>query len=253
MGISACCLLSWAIINAFGRPMLRYLLYCAIAVNSVGVFSFIVAILVKAKTYQPASFVFQDFSDMTGPDGGPGWSTRASPAYVACIGALIGISNFVGYDASAHLSEETRRAAWVAPLGIVTSVGLSALTGFALIIALLFSIQDFEGVITSMCDQPVLQILIDLFGVDGALAAFTLPIVCTWFCGLFMTTSVSRMVWAFSRDGGIVSFVHFEELIPLTKPASLFQQGQRGFFDSNKGCLPTIRFFIANTPPLPRQ
>ena len=71
--------------------------------------------------------------------------------------------------------------------------------------AFLFSIQDFDATITSSYGQPVLQIFVDVAGENGAVAMFTLILVCVWHCGLFSMTSNSRMMFAFARDGGIVS------------------------------------------------
>jgi hypothetical protein len=44
------------------------------------------SILIAAPTHQSGHFVFQKFIDNTGD---PGWSERASPAYVAVIGILM--------------------------------------------------------------------------------------------------------------------------------------------------------------------
>jgi amino acid transporter len=205
IGLCAAILVSWAVLNTIGRRLLRYILYTSLVANTFGVIAFIIAVLAKAPSYQPASFVFGSFIDTTGTDGSEGWAIRASPAYVACIGGVMGLSNFIGYDASAHISEETRRASLIAPLGIVISVALSAIFGFALILALLFSIQDFDAILLSTCGQPVLANLIDIFGENGALVLFTLPMLICWYCGLFLTMSSSRVTWAFSRDRGIVS------------------------------------------------
>lgn len=106
------------------------------------------------------------------------------------------------YDASAHLSEETQNAAWSAPLGVLISIGVSAIFGFFLLIALLFSIQDFATTVDSEVGQPVVQILIDIFGNTGAIFLMVLVMICVWHCGLFSVTSNSRMMFGFSRDGG---------------------------------------------------
>ena len=111
-----------------------------------------------------------------------------------------------GFDASAHLSEETNAASWNAPIGVLMSVGCSAVFGFFLLISLLFSIQNFQNTVESEVEQPVLQILIDVFGENGAIALMTLVIVCVWHCGLFSMTSNSRMMFGFSRDGGLPHF-----------------------------------------------
>ena len=117
-------------------------------------------------------------------------------------------STITGFDASAHLSEETHKAQWSAPLGLLMSIGVSAVFGWFLMLCLLFSIQNFQDTINSPTGQPVLQILLDIFGEDGAVALFTLIILCVWHCGLFSLTSNSRMMFAFSRDRGIPTWFH---------------------------------------------
>ncbi|RFU33719.1 hypothetical protein B7463_g2604, partial [Scytalidium lignicola] len=177
-----------------------------IVLHSLGVTSIAIAVLAKAPTHQSAKFVFATFNDGTGD---PGWSVRASPAYVACCGILMSQYTITGFDASAHLSEETRKASWSAPIGVISSVGFSALFGFFVIMSFLFSIQDFDNTVNSVrFQQPVLQILVDIFGDDGAVVLMSLIIICVWHCGLFSMTSNSRMMFAFSRDGGIPRFFH---------------------------------------------
>lgn len=207
LGIYAALLVSHAMVNSFGVGVLRYLNNTSIALHSLGVFSFAVAILAAAPKHQSAKFVFATFYDGTGLDG-VGWSMRASPAYVACIGVLMSQYTITGFDASAHLSEETQNAAWSAPIGVMMSVGCSSVFGFFLILALLFSIQDFPSTVASTYSQPVLQILLDIFGETGATVLFVLVITCVWHCGLFSMTSNSRMMFSFARDGALPHFFH---------------------------------------------
>lgn len=203
VGIYAACLFSHAVVNTFGVHILRYLNNTSILLHSVGVTAIAIAVLAKAPTHQPGSFVFSTFNDATGLGDDVGWSIRASPAYVACCGILMSQYTITGFDASAHLSEETRKASWSAPIGVISSVGFSALFGFFVLLSFLFSIQDFDTVIGSPYG-PVLQIFIDCFGDTGAVVLFCLVIICVWHCGLFSMTSNSRMMFAFARDGGIV-------------------------------------------------
>lgn len=204
IGIYAAILISHAIINTFGVHTLRYLNNSSITLHMLGVTALAVAVLAKAPTHQSAKFVFATFYDGTGTDG-VGWSIRASPAYVAACGVLMSQYTITGFDASAHLSEETRNASWSAPMGVITSVGVSAIFGFFVLLAFLFSIQNFQNTVGSSYGQPVLQILVDVFGDDGAVVLMCLIMICVWHCGLFSMTSNSRMMFAFSRDGGIVS------------------------------------------------
>ena len=175
--------------------------------HSLGVGSLAIAVLAKAPTHQSARFVFATFYDGTGTNG-IGWSMRASPAYVAACGVLMAQYTLTGFDASAHLSEETQNAAWSAPLGVITSIGCSSIFGLFLLLAFLFSIQDFGNTVGSPIGQPVTQILVDVFGTNGAIVLMTLIMICVWHCGLFSMTSNSRMMFAFARDGGIPKFFH---------------------------------------------
>lgn len=86
IGIYAALLISHGVINSFGVHMLRYLNNSSIILHSVGVSCFAIAILAKAPTHQSGKFVFATFNDGTGD---PGWSERASPAYVAAVGILM--------------------------------------------------------------------------------------------------------------------------------------------------------------------
>ena len=208
IGIYAAVLISHGIVNSFGVHALRFLNNNSIVFHSLGVFALAVAVLAKAPTHQSAKFVFATFYDGTGAAGSVGWSVRASPAYVAACGALMSQYTLTGFDASAHLSEETHDASWSAPLGVITSVGVSAVFGVFVLLSLLFSIQDFSNTVGSAYAQPVLQILVDVFGENGAIVLMTLIMVCVWHCGLFSMTSNSRMMFAFSRDGALPQFFH---------------------------------------------
>jgi amino acid transporter len=214
IGIYAAVLVSHGVVNTFGVHILRYLNNTSIALHSLGVTSLAIAVLAKAPTHQSAKFVFATFYDGTGVSPDPGWSVRASPAYLACCGALMSQYTLTGFDASAHLSEETRKASWSAPLGVISSVGFSSLFGLFVLLSFLFSIQDFDNTVSSSVGQPVLQIFIDVFGDDGAVVLMCLVMICVWHCGLFSMTSNSRMMFAFSRDGGIVSPPFSSPLLP---------------------------------------
>ena len=169
------------------------MIYTSIVLNTVGIFCVIVSVLAKAKTRQSASFTFGKFYDGTGVND-EGWSARASPAYVAACGVLMSQYTILGYDASAHLCEETRKAVRDAPIGLLSAIAASAAIGFFVIVGLLSSIQDFEAVRQS--PLPVLQILIDSCGKGGGLVLMVMIMLCVWHCGLFslVRTSVQTLI-----------------------------------------------------------
>lgn len=208
IGIYAALLVSHGVLNTFGVKALRILNNVSIVLHSAGITALCIAVLAKAPKLQSAKFVFGKYHDGTAAEEGvEGWGQRASPGYVVLCGALLSQYTLTGFDASAHLSEETKNASWSAPIGVVSSVGFSSLFGFFVLLSFLFSIQDFERVLDSRYGQPVLQIFVDVLSEDGALVLFSLIMVCVWHCGLFSMTSNSRMMFSFARDRGIVSFL----------------------------------------------
>lgn len=66
------------------------------------------------------------------------------------------------------MTEETRNAAMSGSIGIIMSLGVSAVLGWFLILGLLFSIQDLGTTLASRTGQPVTQIFLDTVGERGA-------------------------------------------------------------------------------------
>ncbi|GAW00671.1 APC amino acid permease [Lentinula edodes] len=131
-----------------------------------------------AVLFTQGHFVFQTFIDGTG-----GWAERASPAYVAVTGILMAQYTLTGFDASAHMTEETTNAAMSGSIGIIMAIGVSALLGMYLLLGLLFSIQDLDTTINSATGEPVAQIFLDCVGEDGAIVLMIIVIGAMYFCG----------------------------------------------------------------------
>ncbi|CAL1698552.1 unnamed protein product [Somion occarium] len=211
IGTFAAVLVVQGLVNTFGVHLLRYLNNISIWWHAVGTTALIIAILAAAPSHQSAKFVFQTFIDKTGVDG-VGWSQRASPAYVVVIGILMAQYSLTGFDASAHMTEETHNAAVAGPVGIVMAIGISAVLGWFLILGLLFSIQDLDHTVASPTGQPVAQIILDTVGEKGAIVLMVIVIGAMFFCGTFSVTSNSRMMYAFARDGGIPGHKFFHKV-----------------------------------------
>ncbi|KAH9031042.1 APC amino acid permease [Lactarius pseudohatsudake] len=213
IGIYAAVLFAQGMINTFGVRILKYLNNVSVWWHALGTTSLVIAILAAAPKHQSGTFVFRTFIDGTGVDG-VGWSERASPAYVAVIGILMAQYTLTGFDASAHMTEETHNAAMAGSIGIVMSIGVSAVLGWFLILGLLFSIQDYASTVASSTGQPVAQIFLDTVGQNGAIVLMVIIIGAMFFCGTFSVTSNSRMMYAFSRDGAIPASSFFHKVDP---------------------------------------
>lgn len=126
----------------------------------------------------------------------------------------LGMYTYTGYDASAHVSEETHDASRSAPRGIVTSVAVSAVAGYALACAITLAIKDLPAVASSA--QPALDVLTGALGSGGRIV-MAFAVVAMWFCGLSSVTSASRTIFAFSRDGGLPLSRILRQVSPSTK------------------------------------
>ncbi|EIN06876.1 APC amino acid permease [Punctularia strigosozonata HHB-11173 SS5] len=202
IGVYAAVLIAQGLINTFGVHLLKYLNNISVWWHAIGTTALVIAILAAAPKHQSAKFVFTQFIDGTGVDG-VGWGTRASHAYVVVIGILMAQYTLTGFDASAHMTEETHNAAMSGSLGIIMAIGVSAVLGWFLILGLLFSMQDYDATVASATGQPVTQIFLDTVGEKGAIVLMVIVIGAMFFCGTFSITSNSRMMYAFSRDGAI--------------------------------------------------
>src|SRR5215467_6955285 len=65
--------------------------------------------------------------------------------YGFLIGLLQAAWTFTGYDASAHVTEETIDPSRNAPWGMVLSVGISGIFGWAMLIAITVAIPDLAA------------------------------------------------------------------------------------------------------------
>ncbi|TBZ99413.1 amino acid permease [Rhizobium leguminosarum bv. viciae] len=141
------------------------------------------------------------FANYSGEVGGNVWPTTSS-AWVFLLGLLLPIYTITGYDASAHTSEETVKAAESVPRGMVASVLWSALFGYIMLCAFVLMLPNMDdaakqgwNVFFWAMDSQVNPIVKDIL--------YFAILVSQWLCGLATVTSVSRMIFAFSRDGGL--------------------------------------------------
>ena len=122
--------------------------------------------------------------------------------YLFLLSLLLPVYTITGYDASAHTSEETERAAYSVPSGIITSVVWSSLIGWVMVCAIMLAIPDLDAGAKSGWS-------VFFNTMTGIMPGWLLTLVylgiliAQLLCGLATVTSASRMLFAFSRDGGM--------------------------------------------------
>ncbi|MEK7783810.1 MAG: amino acid permease [Chloroflexota bacterium] len=127
---------------------------------------------------------------------------KAAPFFlVFAIGLLQAQWTYTGYDASAHVAEETVMARLNSAWGVFLSVAVSAVVGYIVLMALTLAITDIPSTATDA--YPVLKIAYDNLSTFMANLVAIIIAGAMWLCGLSSITSMSRMWFAFARDGGM--------------------------------------------------
>ena len=114
---------------------------------------------------------------------------------------------YTGYDASAHVAEETVQARTASAWGVFLSVAVSAIFGYIVLVALTLKMTTPADVLAnSTGGGGVAYILEANLGAGlnqlGGLLAAGIAIAMT-FCGFSSIASAGRMLFAFSRDDGV--------------------------------------------------
>ncbi len=121
--------------------------------------------------------------------------------YAFLLSLLLAQYTYTGYDASAHMTEETVGAETRAPWGVVMSVVVSAIAGYALLMGLSAASPNLAAAYGFV--NPVLYILQSRLSYVLGTLLFAVIFVAQFFCSMSSVTSNSRMIYAFSRDGAV--------------------------------------------------
>lgn len=206
-------LLVHGLLNSMGIRLIALLNDISVWWHLAGVAVFVGFLVVLPDQHASAEFVFTDFQNNTG------WNGTFSGIYVFFIGCLLAQYTITGFDASAHMTEETENAAVAGPKGMATAVWLSGIAGYILLLVVMFAIQpDFDYVTAAgaLITAPIL-IIEDAIGTDGATVLVGIACVAQFFCGNACLTANSRMLYAFSRDGAVPGHRLWHRINPRTR------------------------------------
>jgi amino acid permease (GABA permease) len=213
----------WAFLNTFALEVIAFIDIISIWWQLIGGIIIVVMLPLVSLTTKSASYVFTTFEMATDTTG------ISSKPYAVILSFLVSQYSLYGYDAAAHLTEETKGADKNGPIAILTSIGIISVFGWAYILALTFSIQDFNYLYdpnneTAGAFVPA-QILYDAFygryqNSAGAIILLFIIWGSFFFGGLSITTSAARVVYALSRDQGIPFSSIWKKLHPKRKVPS---------------------------------
>jgi amino acid permease (GABA permease) len=201
-------LLVHGLLNTFGIRVVARLNDISVWWHLIGVLVIVGVLAIVPDRHQSAGFVFGKFVNNTG------WG---SPIYVALLGLLLAQYTLTGFDASAHMTEETRDASRSGPRGIVMSIVVSIIAGWILLIGVTFAIQNYSAELATPTGVPPAQIFIDAAGRTTGEFLLLIAIGAQLFCGMSSITANSRMIYAFSRDGALPASHIWHRINPRTR------------------------------------
>jgi amino acid transporter len=172
--------------------------------------------------HQSFSYVFTErFNNSGFLDG----STSSFWFFAAIVpfGFLLTQYTITGFDACAHLSEETSSASMAAAKGIWRSIFYSALGGYILLLAVVFAVPDApDGTPDNagVGGGGVAYIFVNSLGTNWATLVLFVSASAQFFCATSCLTSASRMTFAFARDGAIPGSPIWSRLTGKRVPAN---------------------------------
>jgi len=178
-----------------------------------GVAVILAVLLVAPSAHRPVSYIF-DYQNNSP------WQGGISTVYAFFLGFLLAQYTITGFDASAHVSEETVGARVNAPKAITRSIWISAIAALIMNFAFLIATPKDPETIKKILAGGIVAPAILIQTVLSSFWAKVLIIISTmgqFFCGLASVTANSRMIYAFSRDGGLPFSNIWHKINPRTR------------------------------------
>jgi amino acid transporter len=184
-----------AVLNIYSSHLVALFNNISVWWHVLGVLVIIGILIVVPDRHQSVGFVFTETINNSGFGQGMFWW------YVLPLGFLLTMYTQTGYDASAHVSEETREAEVQVARGLWQSVFWAAVFGWLVLLAITFAASDVDAI--NQGAGTSLTVFTSAMSEGWAEAVILISTVGQIFCGMAGLTSASRTWYAFSRDRAI--------------------------------------------------
>jgi amino acid transporter len=198
-----------SLINIFSSHLLAILNNISVWWHVFGAAAVVLILIILPKHHASLSSVFTHTVNNTGFFSGHVHGVGFI-LYVLPLSAILTQYTITGYDASAHLSEETKSAANTAAKGMWRSIFYSAIGGWILLLSFLFAVQDEAGVTKG--GGAVAVIFSQALSSNWGGTVLLISTAGQFFCTVACMTSTTRMLFAFSRDGAVPGGQYWSKL-----------------------------------------
>jgi amino acid transporter len=210
-----------SLLNIFSGHLMAIMNNVSVWWHVAGASVIVLILILVPDQHQSFSYVFTERFNNSGFGGG---STSTLGYWFAIVpfGFLLTQYTITGFDASAHLSEETHSASNAAAKGIWQSIAYSAIGGYILLLCVVFAIPDAPGggADNGLAAGGVAAIFNAALGKNWATFVLFISASAQFFCATSCMTSASRMTFAFSRDGAVPGSRLWSKLTAARVPAN---------------------------------
>jgi amino acid transporter len=211
-----------SVLNIFSSHLMAIVNNISVWWHVAGAATIVLILVLVPDQHQSFSYVFTERFNNSGYSDG---STTSLGFWLAVVpfGFLLTQYTITGFDACAHLSEETSEASTAAAKGIWRSILYSLLGGYILLLAVVFAIpngDDGNPDNAGVGGGGVAYIFTSALGTNWATLVLFISASAQVFCATSCMTSASRMLFAFSRDGAVPGSARWRALSSRRVPAN---------------------------------
>lgn len=195
--ISIVVLFVWSALNCFRVDQVGWINNVAAVFQISSIFLVFILLLARTATLSPASYVFTAYVNKSGDP------PFQNVGYVVATGLTSSLFSFVGYEASAHMAEETENSSENAPKGIIYTCLSAGIGGLLILFALLTAYNESNVDDLQLAGTGNLVVDIFLYTTGSACGQFLtwVVVINLWFAGLSSVAVTGRITYALTRDG----------------------------------------------------
>ena len=230
VGIIVLCV--WTCLNWLNVDSVGWFQQLAACCHAGSIVVIIITILVGAASspagLQSSQWVWTDYENLSGFTDDRLQHRLNSNGYIETLGITVAMFAFSGFEASAHMAEETEGSQLAAPRGILYTVLATGLGGFLYLLALLYSTNNLTAI--ARTEAPVdgstdlyytsnaaVNVFVNSCGWGCGAALSWLVVLNIFFAGIAAVAVTGRITFALMRDGAFPYASYFAQVHPVWK------------------------------------
>jgi amino acid transporter len=234
VGVAIGVLLVWSILNFFRIDKLGWVNTLAAVIHAGSIIVIIVVVLVKTSSagggpgLASNTWVFTDYENASGFTDDSKQHALNDRSYIGAMSIGVAMFAFSGFEASAHMAEETHGMATAAPWGIIWTVFATGLGGFAYMLALLFAItpgslplitntKEGNSAMPFLTSNAAVNVFINSCGWQCGSGLTWLVVINLFFAGFSSVAVTARITFSLLRDHAFPFSDALKEVHPTFK------------------------------------